>query len=80
VSENAILTPADGFGRTIAAIKLLLGAPSDTEKPIGIYTKFGTYGYSVLVYGSHLDYLSAVNSVISLYPPYFGKLGSRAAG
>ena len=71
MSKNAILTPTDGFGRTMGAIKLLLGVPSDTEEPIGVYTKFGLYGYSVLIYGSHLDYLSAVNSVISPSLPEF---------
>ncbi len=70
MSDNAILSPADGFGRAMAAVKLLLGAPA-TEQPIGIYSKFGYYGYSVLVYGSHLDYLSDLNAVIAPSAPQF---------
>lgn len=67
---DAILSPAAGFGRTIAALKLLLGAPA-TEQPIGIYTKFGYYGYSIVMYGSHLDYLSDLNAALAPAPPEF---------
>jgi hypothetical protein len=49
MSNNAILSPADGFARSTAAIKLLLGIPSAAEEPISIYTKFRLYGYSVVV-------------------------------
>ncbi len=71
MSEKAILSAADGFGRTITAVKLLLGVPSPAEKPISVYTKFGIYGYSIVVYASHLDYLAAVTSAISPSLPEF---------
>jgi hypothetical protein len=70
MSTSTIQTPAEGFARTITALKLLLGAPA-TEQPIGVYTKFGYHGYSVVIYGSQLDYLADVNSAMLPAPAEF---------
>jgi hypothetical protein len=70
VNRSPIVDPRDGFSRTLTAIKLFLGAPT-AEAPVLSYLKGGYYGYAILVYGSHLDYLADLNATVAPSLPEF---------
>lgn len=60
----AIANFDDGFMRTMDALKLLFGLVPASEQPFMMHSQFGFHGYSITVFPSHIDYLTAISSVI----------------
>jgi len=67
----AITSSDDGFLRTINALKLLFGLTPESEQPFMWHSQLGFHGYNISVFQSHVDYLNALNSVITPDLPRF---------
>lgn len=67
----AITSPDDGFLRTMNALKLLFGLTPESEQPFMWHSQLGFHGYTISVFRSHVDYLNAINSVITSDLPGF---------
>jgi hypothetical protein len=67
----AIDDSAEGFLRTVDAVKLLLGQLETTEQPLLWYSQFGHHGYAVTIYRAHLDFLQDLNDCLAPNLPAF---------
>lgn len=64
----------DGFLRTTAALRLLLGreaSAEDPKDPILFEAQFGFYGHSISIHRAHLEYLADVNAAVDPVMPEF---------